>query len=117
MKNRKLTPEEAKKLQAMGFKVKATYKNECQLCGKKFSSKYEKCVVERMEKHLDEECAAARQMRGTSKMLEILGLKNVVLGDVHYVHYRKFPEGYERTDPEELDILNRLRDFFRGEEE
>ena len=109
-----ITPEEAKKLEALGFELKVIYKNKCILCGKKFTSKDENKLKKKLEKHIDEECDDAKWVKGASEILRIMGLKNVVMGDVYYAEYGKFPKGYKRTKPEELDMLNRIRDLLNS---
>jgi len=114
-----ITPAAAEKLKPLlgelGIKIEVIYKNECTLCGKKFSSKNEKRLDEKLEKHVDEKCATARWMRGVIKILEIMGLKNIMMSDLFYIQDGKFPEGCGRTKPEELGMLNRTRELLMPE--
>lgn len=112
-KTTKLTSEEAKKLEQLGFKLEVAYKNKCILCGKKFTSKNEERLDKRFEKHIDEKCTVAKWMRGVFKILEIMGLKNVIMADLIYVQEGRFPEGCERTNSKELDILNQAKDLLK----
>lgn len=111
-----LTPEEAKKLKPvldkLGLEIKVVYKTKCELCGKKFTSKNEKRLGERFEKHVDEKCEVAKWMRMASKILVIAGLKNVINADLIYLQEGKFPKGHERTKPEEIEILDNVKDMF-----
>lgn len=111
-KYRKVAPEEAKKLEAMGVKLETIYENKCILCGKKFTSKNEERLAKRLEKHVDEECESAKWMRGAFKILEIAGLKNVINADLIYLQDGKFPEGCKRTKPEELEILDNVKNML-----
>lgn len=112
-----VTPETAEKLKPLlvklGIQIKVVYKTECELCGKKFTSKDEKQLDKKLEKHIDEKCKAAKWIRGATKILEIMGLKNIIFADLIYIQDGKFPEGRERTKPEELDILNRARKLLK----
>lgn len=107
---RKFTPEEVKELEQMGFKV--IYKSKCILCGKKFSSKNEEHLAKRFKKHVDEKCPAAKWARGATKILEIAGLKNVMMSDLYYLQEGEFFKGYERTNPEEIEILDNVKNMF-----
>lgn len=111
-----LTPEEADKLapllNELGLEMKVVYETKCELCGKKFTSKDKKLLDKKLKNHIDEKCATAKWMRAVFKILEIMGLKNVKMGDVYYVQEGKFLKGYERTKPEELDMLNRAKVLF-----
>lgn len=111
MNERTYTPEELKKLKEMGFTF--TYKNECMLCGKKFTSKNAEKLQKRLEKHVDEQCPTAKWMRTVTKILEIAGLKNVVNVDLIYLQEGRFPDGYKCTrSPEELEILNNVKNML-----
>ena len=94
----------------MGFKV--IYKNECMLCGKKFTSKYAEQLQKRLEKHVDEKCPMAKWMRTVTKILEIAGLKNVIKADLCYLMEGKFPDGLERTKLVELKILKDVKNML-----
>ena len=115
-KTTSLTPEAAKKLEPvlskLGLEIKVVYKTECELCGKKFTSKDEKRLDKRLEKHIDEKCNVAKWMRGAFEILRISGLKSVICADLIYLQDGKFPEGCERTKPEELEILNNVKDMI-----
>jgi len=104
------TPEQLRKLEEMGFKI--TYKNKCGLCGKQFTSKNEERLQKRLEEHVDEKCPTARWMRGATKILELAGLKNVIQADLIYLMEGKFPDGCGRVEPEELEILNNVKDML-----
>lgn len=108
-KNRNLTPEEAKKLEQLGFKLEVTYKNKCILCGKKFTSKNEERLVKKLEKHVNEKCTVAKWMKSAFNILRIVGLKNVIMSDLLYLQEGRFPEGHGRTKPEELEILDNVK--------
>lgn len=122
-KTSKLTPEEAKKLKPMldklGIKTEVIHEVKCDLCGKKFKGKNKIQVGKRFGNHIDGKCKVAKWMRGATKILEIMGLKNPVFGDLFYIQDGKFPKGYSRAKPEELEILNRVRDLLEnfGKEE
>jgi len=113
----KLSPEQAEKLKPtldkLGIEIKVVYETKCELCGKKFASKDEKQLDKRLEKHVDEKCSVAKWIRGAEKILEIMGLKNITFADLIYVQEGKFPEGCERRDLLELDILNRARELLK----
>ena len=113
--NKRMTPEEAAKLKPtldeLGIKFATIYENKCKLCDKKFTSKSEKKLARRFKKHVDE-CPAGKWMRAAFKILKIAGLKKVILADLIYLEEGKFPEGCERTKPEELEILDDVKNMM-----
>lgn len=112
-KTTKLTLEEAEKLKPvlskLGLEIKVVYENKCILCGKKFTSKNEERLAKKLEKHVDEKCAAAKWMKTAFNILRIAGLKNVIMSDLLYLQEGRFPEGSERTEPEEVEILDNVK--------
>ena len=108
-KTKTLTSEEIKKLELMGVKVRVPYKNKCILCGKKFTSKNKERLAKRLEKHVNEACEAAKWVHTATRVLEIADLTNVIMADLYYLQEGKFSKGYERTKPEELEILNDVK--------
>lgn len=120
-KTKKLTPKEAEKLKPildkLGFEIKTVYEVKCELCGKKFTSKDEKRLNKRLGKHIDKECPVARWMRGTTEILKMMGLKNIIMADLIYLQKGEFPRGCERTKSEELEILNRVKNLLIDQEE
>jgi len=115
----KLSPEEAMKLKPfldkLGLELKVIYENKCELCGKKFISKDKEKLEKKLVNHVDNECNEAKWIRGATNILEILGLKNVKMGDLYYIQFGKFPKDYKRTKPEEMNILNRAKDALNFE--
>ena len=84
--------------------------------GVKYFSYDEKIKLGRKRNLMHEKCKGALWLVGTSKILQLLGLKNVVVGDLVYVDRGKFPKGYSRTDPADLDILDRAKDLLNKED-